>query len=124
MMNNITYEEWASKYRLMPNHVTNHSGSYSYETYGEELEYILLQDDKHVWTELDGDNGVYIVNGYHLVNRINYYLTNVPWQEDDDICITICEYVVCDCYNEELDEEPTTDCEQCWGEGIYTDWKD
>ena len=122
-MNDMTYEEWASKYRLMPNHVTNHSGSYSYETYGEELEYILLQDDKHVWTELDGDNGVYIVNGYHLVNRINYYLTNVPWQEDDDICITICEYVTCSCYNEET-EDGDPNCDMCQGFGSYTDWKD
>ena len=121
-MNEMTYAEWEAKYHPMTNYFTNDGTSY--ETYGDDLEYILQQDDRHVWTELDGDNGVYLVNGYHIVNRINYYVTNLPWQEDDDICITICEYVVCDCYNEDLGVEPDTDCEQCWGEGIYTDWKD
>ena len=74
---------------------------------------------------MDGDNGVYIVNGYHYVNRIQYYITEVPWQPDDDICITLCEYVVCDCYDVNDEEaEPSTDCERCWGEGIYTEWRD
>ncbi len=122
-MSEMTYEEWETKYRPMSNHLTGECCTY--ETYGEELEYVLLQDDRHVWTEMDGDNGVYLVNGYHLVNRINYYLTEIPWQEDDDICITICEYVVCDCYDVNDEEtEPDEDCDLCYGEGTYTDWKD
>jgi len=120
-MAEITESEWSDKYKPMTNHLTN--DGISYETYGDELEYILLQDDRHVWTEMDGDDGVYIVNGYHLVNRISYYLTNVPWQDGEHIEICICKFVVCDCYDPEDEEtEPSTDCEQCWGEGTYTDW--
>jgi hypothetical protein len=119
-MTELTYEEWVSKYKPMTNHITNED--FSYETYGDELQYVLSQDDHNVWTELDGDNGVYLVNGYHLINRISYYITKQPWQEDDDICITICEYVVCPCYNSET-EEADEDCDECGGDGTYTDWK-
>lgn len=114
------YEQWVEQYKPMTNAITN--DGLSYETYGDELEYILLQDDKHIWTEMDGDNGVHLVNGYHYANRIAYYITNVPWQEDEDICITICEHVVCPCYNEETDTA-TPDCQECYGVGTYTDWK-
>jgi hypothetical protein len=112
-------KEWAEKYQLITNHFTN--DGYSYETYGEELEYVMLQDTNHIWTELDGDEGVYIVAGYHYANRIQYYISVVPW-ESDDIFVTVCKYTDCDC--SELSEygDPTTDCEQCWGEGVYTEW--
>jgi hypothetical protein len=118
-MNEITESEWAKKYQLITNHLTN--DGYSYETYGEELEYVMLQDTNHIWTELDGDEGVYIVAGYHYANRIQYYISVVPW-ESDDIFVTVCKYIDCDC--SELSEygDPTTDCEQCWGEGVYTEW--
>ena len=115
----ITESEWADKYKPMTNHLTN--DSISYETYGDDLEYILLQDDRHVWTEMDGDDGVYIVNGYHLVNRINYFITNVPWQDGDNIQISICKFVTCSCYNEETDEADQ-DCDRCGGDGNYTEW--
>jgi hypothetical protein len=119
MMIEMKEKEWAEKYQLITNHLTN--DGYSYETYGEELEYVMLQDTNHIWTELDGDEGVYIVAGYHYANRIQYYISVVPW-ESDDIFVTVCKYTDCDC--SELSEygDPTTDCEQCWGEGVYTEW--
>lgn len=122
-MSEMTYEEWEVKYKPIPNHITGECCSF--ETYGDELAFVCSQDPNTIWTEMDGDNGVYLVSGYHYVNRIQYYVTEVPWQPDDDICITICEYVVCDCYDVNDEEtEPSTDCEQCWGEGTYTEWKD
>jgi hypothetical protein len=29
---------------------------------------------------VDGDDGTYIVNGYHLVNRIHYFITEIPFE--------------------------------------------
>ena len=117
----MTYAEWEAKYKPIPNHITGECCSF--ETYGDEVNFVASQDPMTVWTEMDGDNGVYLVNGMHYVNRIQYYVTEVPWQEDDDICITICEYVTCSCYNEETDESDS-DCDKCQGDGSYTDWKD
>ena len=118
----MTYQEWVDKYKPIKNHLVKDDIT-SFETYGDEVLFVCEQPNSTVWTELDGDNGVYLVSGYHLANRISYYVTDVPWDDSDDVCVTICEYVECSC--KELSEynEPTTDCEECWGEGIYTDWK-
>ena len=122
-MNNMTYEEWEAKYKPISNHITGECCSF--ETYGDELNFVMSQKPEHIWTEIDGDNGVYIVDGYHYVNRIQYYITEVPWQDGEEHCITLCEYVVCSCYDVNDEEtEPDEDCELCYGEGTYTDWKD
>jgi hypothetical protein len=118
-MSDMTYEQWEEKYLPITNHITNEGSSF--ETYGDEVDFVASQDNNKTWTELDGDNGVYLVAGYHYANRIQYYVTEVPW-ETDDICITICEYVTCSCYNEETDEGDV-DCDLCGGDGSYTDWK-
>jgi hypothetical protein len=70
---------------------------------------------------MDGDDGVYIVNGYYLVNRIQYYITNVPWTED--ISITVCTYKECECWNEDT-AEGDPNCDVCYGDGNVTVWED
>jgi hypothetical protein len=118
MMNEITESEWAKKYQPKPNCFTN--DGYSYETYGHELEYVCLQPHSTVWTEMDGDEGVYIVAGYHLANRIQYYITEIPWTDDEEPFVTICKYVECECVD--ADGEGKQDCETCDGDGMYTEW--
>lgn len=35
---------------------------------------------RHIWTRIDGDDGeIWIVNGIHSVNRIDYIVTERPW---------------------------------------------
>jgi hypothetical protein len=117
---NVSNEQWEKIYKPITNLITNEG--LSFETYGEELDYVASHDTRNVWTEMDGDNGVYIVNGFHYVNRIQYYVTEEAWNEGDDITITVCEYVTCSCYNEET-QEGNPDCDECNGDGNYTDWK-
>ena len=55
-----------------------------FETFGVELGYVLATADlkpNHVWTLVEGDGGTYVVNGYHLVNRIGYFVTQVPYDD-------------------------------------------
>lgn len=123
MITELTYEEWVDKYKPIKNHLVNDDTT-SFETYGDEVLFVCEQPNSTVWTELDGDNGVYLVSGYHLANRISYYVTEVPWDDSDDVCVTICTFVVCDCYNPDDEEtEPDQDCDLCGGDGTYTDWK-
>lgn len=119
-MSDMSNEQWEEYYKPTPNLISEEG--FAFETYGDELAYVATRDPHHVWTEMDGDNGVYIVNGMHYVNRIQYYVTEVPWLEGEDHCITVCEYVTCSCYNEE-EQEGNPDCDECNGDGNITDWK-
>jgi hypothetical protein len=119
-MNELTYEEWENKYRPIKNHIVADDDTISFETYGDEVLFVCEQPNDTVWTEMDGDDGVYIVAGYHLANRICYYVTEIPWTDED--YVTVAKFVTCPCYNEETDEA-NPDCQECYGDGNYTDWK-
>jgi hypothetical protein len=110
----MTYDYWVDNFQPMPNHLVDDGDTLHYETYGEEVEYVKLQDNKHIWTEVDGDSGTYIVAGWHFVNRINYYITNKPW---DDEWTEIPTWSWRECDNaEDNDGECPSDCEECDGE--------
>jgi hypothetical protein len=78
----LTDDEWTEQYRPLP----APSGSQMWEF--DEIPY-----DKrgfHVWSWIDGDEGgTYVVSGYHIVNKYAYAVTEVPWQEGDDIEVVI-----------------------------------
>ena len=87
----LTYDAWADKYRPTVNHLAEYAsfddgdGGLMFETYGEEIEYVLSVcrkgEEDRVWTYVDGDDGTYIVNGLHYVNRIGYFVTTNPCDE-------------------------------------------
>ena len=59
-------------------------GGTMYETYGPEEEYIrqMAQDEKtkkRVWTVVDADGELYIIAGFHFVNRMGYIITEKEW---------------------------------------------
>jgi hypothetical protein len=114
-----TYDAWVREFQPMPNHLHNQEtfAQLSYETYGDEDEYVRQQDNNFVWTEVDGEEGCYIISGYHWVNRIQYYITNRPWT-DDYTEVPTWGYRDCDCRTEANDWEEDPDCLECGGEGI------
>lgn len=87
----MTFEEWLDRYKPVPNHLDSNasfqdeSGSgIMFETFGEELEYVLSvanTEPRRVWTYMDGDDGTFVGDGYHLVNRIGYFITELPSEE-------------------------------------------
>ena len=97
-MSTITEDEWYTKYKPVANHIdpdaswSDGDNGLMFETYGEEVQYVLSQvDNNTVWTYMDSDNGgTCVVAGYYLVNRIGYFVTEVPW-EDEDIYFTVLE---------------------------------
>jgi|GEM_PF-2890751 len=79
----LTEDEFDAHYTPISNHLdANASWSYDeapgclFETYGAELEFVRQQAPGTIWTVVDGeDDDMYIVSGYHLVNRIGYLVT-------------------------------------------------
>jgi hypothetical protein len=82
-------DRWEQKYLPVTNHINpdaawaiNDDDGMMFETYGEELAFVKAQPDQNVWTWVDGDAGTWLVNGFHLVNRIGYFITENPCEEE------------------------------------------
>jgi hypothetical protein len=76
--------EWEQKYKPRENHISGDIGwnGILFEAYGDDLEYVMAQPTNRVWTWVDTDEGTAIINGYHLVNRIGYFVTLNGWADD------------------------------------------
>lgn len=111
-----TYDHWHNKYQPLVNPIMlekyPNNPYYTFETYGEDIEYVKQQDEHNIWTEVDGDEGCYILPGMHWANRINYYITVRPW-EDDSIEVPTWCFRDCDCRTEENDWEYDPNCTEC-----------
>ena len=77
-------DEWEKKYKPRVNHISGDIGwnGILFEAYGDDLEYVMSTPSDKVWTWVDTDEGTAIINGYHLVNRIGYFVTLVSWEDD------------------------------------------
>jgi hypothetical protein len=107
-----TYQSWVDTFKPIKNHITNNIDIH-FETYGAEQELVRTTDPKFVWTEVDGDSGTYIVAGYSFVNRIQYYITENPW-EDEYTEVPTWVYRTCDCQElQDIDLESPEFCDEC-----------
>jgi hypothetical protein len=92
-MKKLTEEEFDEHYTLMCNHLDTNASfdGYCFETYGEELDYVLTKvKENRVITilETDGDDdgiNMCYASGYHLVNRIGYLITEEEITEDFEV---------------------------------------
>ena len=94
----MTEDEFDASYPLVTNHI-NPNASWAFgdepgclfETYGEELDFVRAHDPRTIWTLVDGadDDNQYVLSGYHLVNRIGYLISTIPFPEDTDIEVPI-----------------------------------
>ncbi len=75
-----TFKRWAKRYKLI--------GDVYQVSYLKGDDYMKTVNSKCVWTEISGDNGRNtIVPGYWSVNRVNTYVTELPYgyYPDDNI---------------------------------------
>ena len=107
----MTYSSWVDTFKPIKNKITNGEDIH-FETYGEEQELVRNTDPKLIWTEVDGDSGTYIVAGYHYVNRIHYYITENPW-DDEYTEVPTWVYRQCDCAEQNEDGDYDPDCPEC-----------
>ena len=90
----LTYDEFVTHYKPKQNHLVKGEQN-TFETYGEEQDYVFAQDPKYVWTEVDGDGGCFIIAGRAFVNRYQYYVTELPWDSEDQE-VVVQYYKECD----------------------------
>lgn len=117
------WDAWAEKYKPKKNHFRS-DGEYAFETYGDEVAYIKSLDPKYVWTWIDGDMSSLLIAGVAFVNRLSYYVCEVPWTDEDEYALLSVE-AECSCYNEEgypNGEWGDEDCDKCEGYGYVTEY--
>ena len=123
----LGWNAWAEQYKPKPNHLSKYPDEKMYETYGEEVEYIQTVDPRYVWTLVTGDMCDLIVAGYAYVNRLAYYVTEVPWENEEDYVLLSVEKE-CECYDEEAmdngdrEEYGDPNCQLCEGYGLVTEY--
>jgi hypothetical protein len=91
----MDFDEWCATYKPIKNHIDKDSSfnGEMFETYGDEVAFIKEQDNSYIWTYGDGDDGgSYIWNGWSFVNRIGYFITEVPCPIDTTIQIKVSSY--------------------------------
>lgn len=72
-------EKWLDEnFTFVKNHLDDNASldGVMFETYGEELQHVLEQNEDQVWTYAEDDNGdLCIMSGFHVVNRIGYLIS-------------------------------------------------
>jgi len=88
----LTEEDWFKTYKPIKNNLVIDSSfdGHMFETYGEEVEFVKAQDENRIWMLGDGDDGgMYIWSGWGFVNRIGYFVTEVPFPDNTTIQIQV-----------------------------------
>jgi hypothetical protein len=87
-MREITEDEFDDEFEFIKNPIVDDGETYMFETTGPELDFVKAQPINTVWTRVDGDDTdrIYIMSGFHVVNRIGYYITTTPWTEETLFC--------------------------------------
>jgi hypothetical protein len=94
----MTEDEFYEKFHPIKNHIDDNASfdGCSFETYLEEEKFVketAQETPRKVWTILDCDGSLYIVSGYHFVNRLNYLITEEEFEEDVDIEIKLDDFI-------------------------------
>lgn len=85
----MDYGDWVKTYRPVQNFIIDNASmdGTMFETFGPEHNYVISQKalkPKHLWTLLEGDEGqTFVSNGYHHVNRLGYFITEVAFDGED-----------------------------------------
>jgi hypothetical protein len=114
------WDKWAEKFKPIKNHIFLEDDEHMYETFGPELEFVVKQNARHIWTWIQGDMCDVIVAGYDSELQLGYYITELPWENEDDYAL-LSDHEVCEC-DEQARGEGNPDCQKCEGSGITKKW--
>ena len=92
----MDFDDWCEQYKPIVNHIDNNAsfdngdGGLMFETYGDEVEFVKSQSPDKIWMYGDGDDGAgYLWSGWGFVNRIGYFITEVPCPPDTTIQVLV-----------------------------------
>lgn len=77
------------RFRPIVNHIDANAsfdfgyGGCMFETYGEEFEYVRMQNLDCIWTLIEEDGVLFVGSGLHIVNRLGYFISQTPVRTDE-----------------------------------------
>lgn len=77
----MTFIQWCEKYRPIENTLCPGApfDGYMYETFGSEQEYVRRHSEDRIWTVVDAEGDLVMLSGWHVVNRVGFFITERPW---------------------------------------------
>jgi hypothetical protein len=122
----LDYDDWVATYKPINNNIDTNASfdGMMFETYGHEVEFVKKADPAHIWMYGDGDDGgSFIWSGWGFVNRLGYFITEVPCPPDTTIQIRVSHnWFYCENCHAEMEDEDNlinekfyefTCCPQC-----------
>ena len=88
----MTEDEWYETYKPIKNGIDSTSSwnDHMFETYGDDVDFVNNQPYENIWTWVSGDDGgTYLVSGRYYINRIGYFVTEVPFPDNTTIQIQV-----------------------------------
>lgn len=105
----MDFDEWVETFKPISNHIDENASfdGLMFETYGDEVAFVKEQPENCIWTYGDGDDGgSYIWNSWSFVNRIGYFITEVPCPAETEIQIKVGIYWhYCEGCNTEMEDD-------------------
>jgi hypothetical protein len=117
----LTFDEWLETYKPITNHIDTNASFQNeegegimFETYGEEVDFVKQQDPNRIWMYGSGDDGgTYIWSGCGFVNRLGYFITEVPFSDSEIVQVLVAEPdLTCDLCDEIIDTDQEHQCEE------------
>ncbi|WP_125182837.1 hypothetical protein [Minwuia thermotolerans] len=88
----MAYDEWLEAYRPVTNALTKSApfDGLMFETFGPELAHVRDTPADRVWTLVEGDDDtLYVLSGFHFVNRLGYFIAAQPRPPHVDIEVPV-----------------------------------
>lgn len=90
----ITEDEFYERFNRIKNHIDDNAAfdGCMFETYGEELKFvqkIAQETPKKVWTITECDGRMCYDSGFHLVNRLGYFITEEEVEPDVEYTVEL-----------------------------------
>ena len=80
----LTWAEFVEQFQPIRNVFSKDDDQQMFETYGAEVDFVNNVPIDNVWTYLEVEGGTVTTNGFHYVNRLGYFITTVPAEEDTE----------------------------------------
>ena len=88
----MRYDDWLETYRPVSNPLAESApfDGLMFETFGPELAHVRDTPSDRVWTLVEGDDDtLYVLSGFHFVNRLGYFIAAQSRQANVDIEVLV-----------------------------------